>query len=289
MTLQDLIDEVSRLGFETQPEEEWEDSLYAAVNHALREIRRVIPAYSSIQIIHTPQTAKRLITDQYIGAEEHKTFCADCGAVLIEISGKANIVLKNSTSTLYTGTIESEKPYTKEYKYIIADYVLPGANEDITVELSSDGGAVISLAMYSNPIETDNLQFSKEGKVRYDLADECADLYQIEYIKYKGEKQIDYIIDGKTAILIPDDCYGRFEIVYRKKVPKIEVAAVDTVLPLEQEECDLLTLLTASYVLLDEGDGKASYYMNLYQQELANLLRSRKPQKEKTIRDYYGW
>lgn len=289
MTLQDLIDEVSRLGFETQPEEEWEDSLYAAVNHALREIRRVIPKYSSIQIINTPQKAKTVVTDSVIGADTYTLYCADCGAILIEISGKADIVLKNESGTVYHGVIECNKPYTKQYTFKIDDYILPGANRDITAEFTSEAGAVLSAAMYGYPVDTADMHFAKDGMIRYDLADEYSDLYQIEYIKYNGEKVIDYIIDGKKSLLIPEDCCGRFEVVYRCKVPKIEVAAVDTVIPLEDEECDLLTLLTASYVLLDEGDGKSSYYMQLYQQELANLLRSRKPQKEKRIRDFYGW
>ena len=287
MTLQDLVDEVSRLGFETQPEEEWEDSLYSAVNHALREIRRVIPKYSSIQIVHTPNIPK-VYSERIVGTGDYTEFCADCGGVLLETSGYVDVKLENTGGTIYSSTIGCDKPFLQQYKLMIDDYILPGANKDITITIKSPTSARIKLGMFKEPVSVNEIQFSQNGMIRYDL-DEYSDLYQIEYIKNKGNKQIDYVIDGKTALLLPICECGTFEIIYKCKVPKIPYGELSAEIPLDQEESDLLTLLTASYVLLDEGDGKAAYYMQLYQQELANLLRSRKPQKEAKIRDYYGW
>lgn len=292
MTIRELAGAVARLGFQTELEEEWRDSLAGAVHLAVREIRRVLPVYRSGVLLHYPAMPKVDLSDFDLGKNGYSVQIPNVGGILIKLSGYANLVISgDSGEKLLSQKIGSKAPSSKLHKYWIGDLILEGGNRNITVSLTRSGVCHISRLCVWEDGELDSMDdmlCSVDGMVCYELDRLFDDFGAAERIERKGYRTSGYRFGGRNLLWLPIGECGEYRITYREKIPEFGNNQDDEI-PIHDDETDLLTLLTASYVLLDEGDGKAAYYMNLYQQELQTYLRQRSPQKCSRFKDYYGW
>lgn len=82
-----------------------------------------------------------------------------------------------------------------------------------------------------------------------------------------------YDIEGFHTLVVPGNVQGTFRVLYRAKPTPYGPGMDDVEIPLEPiTHDDLLPLLTAYFVWLDDDVTKASQYYNLYETELSNIL-----------------
>ncbi|MGM9681868.1 MAG: hypothetical protein ACI3XR_10245 [Eubacteriales bacterium] len=292
MTVAELAASVARLGFQTELEEEWQDSLAGAMHLAVREIRRVLPIYRSAELFHSPAPVASDVTDFDVTKDGYTLEIPNAGGILIELSGYANLVISSDSGVkLLSQKIGAAAPASKLHKYLVSDLILPGGNRNMCVTLTRSGPChVLRLCAWEDGEIgcEDDMLCPVDGMVCYDLDRLYDDFGTAERIERKGYHTSNYRFGGRNLLWIPVSEVGEYRITYRQKIPEFGNNRDDEI-PIGDDETDLLSLLTASYILLDEGDGKAAYYRNLYQQELQTLIRQRSPQKTGRLKDYYGW
>lgn len=290
MVLRELSDAVARLGFQTQLEEEWEDAFYSAVNHALREIRRVLPEYAAVRLSHYPISSVTVVTDQTIGKDGYSVTLNDVGMIEISLSGTADLEVSSAQGRLLSERIGCKMPAISAHRYLVSDLILNGGSDDLTITLMRRGACRISSLRYweAGEVGSTDLPEQDGSYTVYDLTKLYADFGALQKVRREGRAQVDYRFEGKCKLALPTDDSGEYTVVYRKKVPTIDKEQ-DREIPLSEDECDLLILLTASYILLDENDGKSAWYKQQYDNRLTMLLRQRRPQREQALKDYYGW
>lgn len=289
MTIGELLDAVSRLGFQTEPEEEWEDAFYEAVNHALCEIRRVLPEYASAKLSHYPATPIRVCQNQILGKDGIAFDVSDAGAIEFSLSGYADLVLSSAAGRLKSERIGVPMPGVSIHRYLVSDLIPEGGSDDITISLTRRGACRVSIRYWAAG-EVSSLDMPAEDGAYtvYDLSQLFADFGSLKQVRYGNHGNCDFRIDHQSSLVLRTDATGDYTVVYRKAVPRLDKER-DREIPLSEDESDLLTLLVASYVLLDENDGKSAWYREKYDRGIAMLLRRRKPLRERGVYDRYGW
>lgn len=289
MTIGELLDAVCRLGFQTEPEEEWEDSFYEAVNHALREIRRILPEYASVKLSHYPVNPITVITDQSIGKDGYSCQLSDAGVIEISLSGHAELTVSSAMGQALVERIGCKKPGISTHRYSISDLVTEGDSDDITITLARSGACRVSIRYWSSG-EIDSLTMPEtDGAYTvYNLAELFEDFGSLQKVRREGRLRPEFRFAEKTKLALLTDDPGEYTVIYRKRVPRMD-KELDREIPLSDDEGDLLTLLVASYVLLDEQDGKSAWYRQQYDNSMAALLRRRRPPREILIKDVYNW
>lgn len=289
MTVRELLDAVCRLGFQTEPEEEWEDSFYEAVGHALREIRRVLPEYASVKLSHHPVELVTVVTDLNVGKDGYTCRLSDAGAIEISLSGYADLTLSSAAGQALAERIGCKKPGVSVHRCLVSDLIPEGGSDDITITLARSGACRVSIRYWAAG-EVDSLALPEtEGAYTvYDLAELYDDFGALQKVRREGRFKVDFRFANKTKLSLLTEDPGEYTVVYRKSVPKMD-KELDREIPLSDDEGDLITLLVASYVLLDENDGKSAWYRQQYDNSLAMLLRRRKPPREIAFNDVYNW
>ncbi len=289
MTIRELLDAVCRLGFQTEPEEEWEDSFYEAVNHALREIRRVLPEYASVRLSHHPVTPITVITDTSIGKDGYTCKLSDAGAIEITLSGYADLTLSSAAGQALAVRIGCKKPGVSTNRYLVSDLIPEGDRDDITITLARSGACRAGIRYWSaGEIDSLGLPETEGAYTVYDLSTLYDDFGALQKVRRDGRFKVDYRFAEKTKLSLLTDDPGEYTVIYRKCVPKMDKEQ-NREIPLSDDEGDLLTLLVASYVLLDEQDGKSAWYRQQYDNSMAALLRRRRPPRECLVKDVYDW
>lgn len=289
MTVRELLDAVCRLGFQTEPEEEWEDSFYEAVNHALREIRRVLPEYASARLSHYPMTPITVISDTSIGKDNYTCTLSDAGAIEITLSGYADLTLSSAAGQALAARIGCKKPGVSTHRYLVSDLIPGGGSDDITVTLARSGACRAGIRYWSaGDIDSLALPETNEAYTVYDLSVLYEDFGALQKVRREGRVKVDYRFAEKSKLFLLTDDPGEYTVIYRKSVPKMDKEQ-DREIPLSDDEGDLLTLLVASYVLLDEQDDKSAWYRQKYDNSMATLLRRRRPPRESLVKDVYNW
>lgn len=289
MTIRELLDAVCRLGFQTEPEEEWEDSFYEAVNHALREIRRVLPEYATVKLSHYPVTPITVTAQTNIGKDGYSCTLSDAGVIEISLSGYADLTLSSAAGQALAERIGCQKPGVSVQRYLVSDLISEGGSDDITITLVRSGACRVSIR-YWEAGEVDSLSLPEtEGKYTvYDLSALYDDFGALQKVRREGRFKVDFRFANKTKLSLLTADPGEYTVIYRKSVPRMDKEQ-NREIPLSDDEGDLLTLLVASYVLLDENDDKSDWYRQKYETNLAMLLRRRKPQREHAFNDVYNW
>ena len=78
---------------------------------------------------------------------------------------------------------------------------------------------------------------------------------------------------GKSRLLFRADDEGIFRIRYYKKLRKIDLENEDDEVELDEDICQILPLLIASYVWLDDEEEKSALYRNLFFREAESIAR----------------
>lgn len=307
MKVSELYRQVAQLGFEETLENG--SRFYYALNRALLQVAAIRPAISSYIINH--RVLKNLLSGSSLTPiERSKDLCFEATGAKsyyfeADGNGQVNIDIYDPTAeklwrTIHTEDLKSSGNFVA-YKGLIKDgksFVSDGAR----VRLCFTGNYlyyVKNIAMYSNVYSDDPKDIPEYGAfASYDMSKLTDDFLSFDSppIKADGDLVVlnqGYRIEGNTTVVIPYNAEGCYKVLYKRK-PKqiagiIDPSENETVIDLDPELCELMPLLIAAYIWLEDEPDMAGFYLNLYRERAAEIeLRTSIP-KSVTIRSVNGW
>ncbi len=99
----------------------------------------------------------------------------------------------------------------------------------------------------------------------------------------------DYIILGDGDILISSDIIGDLRICYYRAPRKIKNDDEEAKIDLDEDICQILPLLVASYVWLEDETEKATVYKNLFYSEAREIEEFAKKRNGSLYSSDAGW
>lgn len=301
MTVSELYVQTAKLGFEDSLEDG--KNFYHSANRALLQVSLVRPAIGSCVINHHP--LPNLLGDLFSPVQRVADLCfeaAGAKSFYFEADGNGHCVVE----------MEADGEWT-----IISDIVLASANREFkpyrgfvkkgnefapgTVRLRFIGEylyQVRRIALYGALYSAEKADIPAFSPfVSYSLPELAKDFIDfamppIEEDDGHTKAGLGYAIEGKN-ILLPYNKSGVVRVLYRKKPKSIEYRSDPekdgTVIDLDEELCTLLPILVAAYVWLEDEEGKAAYYMDLYRERAAQIERKSRNAAPSIVKNVYGW
>lgn len=303
MKVSELYEQVSKLGFEDSLEDG--KGFYHSANRALLQVGAIRPAKSACVITCNPLT--NLLGDNFFPIEKRSgevlVFEATgAKAFYFECDGDGEYIVEcldgNTWKKIGDGTLKCQGRDFSPYRGVIRDGSKFVQGQVKITFLGQFLYHLRGVAMYAE-LYSDKADDIPEYAPfhSYDLNVLTDDFLTfaspISEIGGGVEKKYDgYQIEG-NCILIPHEYSGTVRIPYNRKRRKIEyktdAASDETDIDLDEELCSLLPLLVASYVWLEDEEGKAAYYMNLYRERAAEIERRQRNYNPSSIKNVYGW
>ena len=257
MTLNDLKEEISALGFER--EIELDKSLIFAIKRALNTVYTERGVYDRLSIEHHPVLptliCKKLThnpknTESFdINGRAYSFTVCGCGSFSIEENGKIQAHSFNSPRHLFRGFINGKAKLCFEGGFTF-EVLNIAVFESVKNEKEDD------LFPYGEPFEYKIDEYSKNFH-------SFVSLPRDEYGR---------VISGASLsgnkMLIPWDYRGKINLSYKVAPPKISIDGCDDEIPISREIEHLIPLLSAAYFWVDDSPEKAEYYLALYRDAL---------------------
>jgi hypothetical protein len=275
MRVNEIYEAVSKLGFEDSLEDNI--AFYHALNRATVQINDLRPMIGAIEIFHKPLV--NCIKDSFTVREvfQKVDFSAiGAKAYYFEVKGLGRYAIKYKKDEEYITVKEDDfqhSVFTPKFGFITSEDGKPIDGETI-LEIKSDYAIYIrNVALYDKlygPAVNDIPAYTEYTP--YDISDLAEDFLALAErpIEMNGHIVMNtgYEIENGRVILLPRDNPGIYKIRYKKLVQSIEYepspAEDERDIPLDGDLCQLLPLLIASYVWIDDEPSKAQYYLNLY-------------------------
>ena len=158
---------------------------------------------------------------------------------------------------------------------------------------------VRNVALYGSLISDDEADIPVYGKYSaYDLASLTDDFDSfvcppISDAKRGGKFVLDedYFVENVSTLLVPASLKGVYDVYYYRKIKTID-SSMDietTELDLDPDMCSILVNLVASYVWVDDEPTKSEYYLNLYREQVAEIMSREKHFNPLVYRNRNGW
>ena len=277
MTLNELKNDVAKLGFESYIEDE--DCFIASANRALSLIYvdRPVSKTALISFRGPRPTLVREHIEHRSGEVISISFKGK--AISFRTSGNGTCVIKDDTGSSET-VLSADGQLVKRLIF---------GNGTVTFS-GPYYFTVRNLAVYEDRIGdkvTDIPEYSAFKELRPE--DYCDDFRAFSSQPYtKDGKPIDELklVDGK--IIAPYDYAGEFYLTYYKSPRPISKDLPNGTIEISKECEVMLPLLTASFMWLDDDAAKAQYYMSLYRDIAANVKRY-STNKIDTVYRVNGW
>ena len=257
MTLNDLKDEISSLGFEQ--EIDLDKSLVFAIRRSLCAIYTERSVYNTLSIEHRP-TMPTLVCKSFVhDPETIETFklCGRaysftvCGSGFFRIDENGTVSEHSFSSPLYLwrGFIDGEATIT-----FFGEFSFEVINLAVFEKIASDREE--NLFSYGEPFE-------------YKISDLRGDFHSFASMPTDayGRDISGAMLRGNTLI-IPWDYRGRINLVYKVKPPTVSIDLPNADIPIAREVEHLVALLAASYYWADDAPDKAEYYLMLYREAM---------------------
>lgn len=304
MTVSELYVQVARLGFEDSLEDA--KSFYHSANRALLQVNSLRPAIASRAINHHP--LPNLLGDSFSSMEVNTSTdvvleALNARAFYFEADGNGVFTIEclngDSWVSFGGGAIE-DTTRSREFRAYYG--VIKNGNDYATgmVRITFKGSFLYHIrrvALYG-----DILSDSPEDVpaftpfVRYDmskLTNDFLDFASPPIEDDTGEKvRIGYNVEG-NSILLPYDTCGVFRVLYRR-CPRLLEYHVDpneddTEIDLDEELSSLMPILVAAYVWLEDEEGKAIHYMDIYRERAAQIKMQQRNNDPAVVKNVYGW
>ena len=320
MTIQELYDHTSQLGFETSLEDD--SRFYQAAQRALLQVNRIRPAKSFVTINHSPiqnaiinhpsDIVRKDSEDLCFSAYAAKAFyfesdiARNTGNVVIEYydaDRDAWVVIKD-----FNKDRNNPLPQSNPNHQLIAyrGFIKIGITNNfytsnhIRLRFTGDFAYnVRNVALYQilNSAEESGIPAYGEY-TRYDIAGFATDFSTLCHPPIRdGAEQFalgkNYAVEGKNALLLPRSLPGVYKVWYERKLEAIDTSGTEEAwnkeLDLDEDLAALMPLLVAGYVWLDDEPAKASYYLDLYREQEAKIIAAEKRLNPIKIKNVYGW
>lgn len=259
MTYNQLKKDVFRLGFETVIEDE--NLLLGAANSALDLIYIDRPRVKTARLF-----VKAVDFDLYsdyiyvkgspisfsLTGDAYSFTAVGRGKYTIENGGEKTSKSITLGDLTHSGRIDSACRITFESEGGLAIYNLATVKE-----LAQD----LEIPLYSRLREIDPT--GGEG----DFRSFCRFPY------YEDGSEVKGVMQKGEKLFLPADFEGEIFLDYYRAPTHITADNPEESIDISEEVAPLLPLLTASYLWLDDDSEKAQYYMALYRQSLATIMR----------------
>ena len=253
MTLNDIKKEVAHLGFES--ESAIDGSIEGATRRALSTIYTEHGARGTGRLYQSSPIPRRYIPAIAHTGKEEEVISLVWSSYAFVVSGVGAFQVSDSGGNVRYEEFDTYNGYVHG-KVIGAGVIRFKGDFRYTV---------YDLCIYSEAF-ADGEAPPRYGKMReYDLKDVFPDfLCAITAPKTAdGEMIKNSSITGRR-LLLPYDYTGEVLVEYRKSAPAVSINTPDLDLDIPDELKDLVPLLVAAYVWLDDDADKAQYYMSLY-------------------------
>lgn len=286
MTVAELRQGVALLGFEQTIEaldDTAENHFWHCVKRGIWTLNRLRPQKGIYTLCHYP--AKNLLP---YGNHRHIGGVSLCFSVFgaktysFSVCGTGTCTLKDGTETL---TLSFENENHRRF----CGFLLGGE-----VSLCFEGEmeyTVFDLALWDS--KTSNKREDiPEGQpfVRYDLKALIPDFLRLDDKPFFDTVPKDIKTEDMWHITLPRTTEGCFPIRYRKKRQEItEDTPPDTLLPLDEDLCQLLPLLVAEELCLDTDKDKAAYYHSLYREQAREIMAEPLPYTPTVYISHNNW
>lgn len=304
MKVSELYSAVCKLGFESTLEDI--PAFFIAANRAMLQINALRPVTSIVEIYHRGLNNLVNGADHKIHEHLDKDVIFSCIA-----SAKSYYFEVNGEGVCFIEIYDREKNQwelkdkpiefnTKGFEVHRGLIKPDGEFTDKPVRLRFAGDYVYQIknaALYGQiySSSSDDIPAFSEY-ARYDLREldpsfiELADNPMVGPYTRLGEG---YVFEEGAVLLLPANVAQDMKIKY-KRAPKEIVyttspSADSTEIELDPELVQLLPLLTAVYVLADEGDGKSEYYLTLYRERAAEIEARKRNREGAGYYNVTGW
>jgi hypothetical protein len=262
MTLNELKNDVAKLGFESYIEDE--DCFIASVNRALSLIYvdRPVSKTALISIRGPRATFTREFIEHHSG--ESITVSLSGKAVSFRTTGHGTCILRDKTGAAEI-TLDADNQPVKRFFY---------GNASVTF-LGDYYFTVNNLAVFDDVVSnrlTEIPEYTPFKEIRPE--DYCTDFRAFSsHPRDNTGKIVDSVrlIDGK--IIVPYNYRKDLYLTYYRSPKRLDASSMDAEIDISEECLPMLPLLTASFMWLDDDTAKAQYYMTLYRDMVANVKR----------------
>lgn len=302
MKVSTLYEEVAQLGFEDSLEKD--NAFYFAANRAIHQVGLLRPHIAEYHVFK--YEAKNLLGNAFAihVRDRELTFCAKgARAYFFQSAGKGCLYIERFDGKVWRLIGEelfSSVSFAVHKGFIKSDGKFTDDMVRLRFAAHPDGDFTYFI---KDPALYDTLYSENEDDIseyrefyEYDLSKLCEDflefaappMYASELERISG-----YRIDGGKRLLLPYGARGLFKILYRRKpIPLSDTgdAGADTTeIDLDEELCQLLPLLTAAYIWIEDEPEKAQYYMDLYRERSAQIMSVRSNPDPVKFKNESGW
>ena len=301
MKVHELYASVAQLGFEDSLEDI--PAFFSAANRALLQINALRPLTAIADIYHRRpenliQGANHNICE-YTGEDVIFTASAPAKADYFEVMGEGecrveeyydeqwqviNVVnFSDKSFTDYRGFIKRDEAFITSPVRLrfMGDYAFQVKNAALWgVVYSSDPKNIPAFEQYA----------------RYDLHSidpNFIELCDNPIITPFTRLTDDYYFENNSVLLLPANEAREIKIKYKKSPPLLAYGDSPeqdiTEIQLDPELVQLLPLLVAAYIWVDENDGKAQYYLDLYYRRAAEIEAKHRSREGAKYENVTGW
>ncbi len=294
---------MAELGFEDSLEDI--PAFYAAANRALLQINALRPMTAILDIFH--RRPENLISGanhnifEYIGEDIIFSASDNAKAYYFETFGEGECrIEKYNSDTANWSIIDivrfSDKSFTSHKGFIKQD----GEFIQGLVRLRFIGDysyQIRNAALWGVLYSSDATEIPAfEEYARYDMRKydpRFIELCDNPFVSSFTRLTENYYFEDNSVLLLPASEAREIKIKY-KKSPALLIYtdspdSDNTVIELDPELVQLMPLLVAAYIWLDENDGKAQYYMDLYYRRAAEIQANKKSREGAKYVNVTGW
>lgn len=301
MTVAELYRSVAQLGFEDSLE--YEEGFILAANRALLQVSALRPSERTCVINHRPLDnlihgvgydpifKSDDIVFEAVGVCSYYFEACGYGIACIEL-------LADTGEWEVLGDIQFETEHFTAFRgHIKRD----GSFVDGRIRLRFTGEYAYTIkcvAMYAQLIHPSEDRIPPFSPVtKYDMSGYVDDYLSLVSLSVRDReaKRVyrDYYVENGRMICLYSSAPGAYEVTYIHKPTPLEYDAVaaedDTLIDLDEDLCSVLPLLVASYIWIDDEPEKAQYYLALYRERAADVLRKSFPIDPVAVVSSNGW
>lgn len=300
MTANDIRAEVGALALERAAEVE-EAAFWPALNRAAEQINRLRPVFASMEIYNRALP----VIEESRQAEDYGPGCAivrtaaACACFYLQIYGKGSLTVSDKDGSLEEISLENDGR-TKEIRVVCSRYK-KGEKPDIRISLSGEySGTLLSYAFYGSKYSDDEEDIPDTTLYnRFSLAamdpdfERAEEILSLEANLFAAGKRLveteDYILFNHSLLFLPKKNSGRYRVVYRARLPRLNWDNADGELPIRRELHTLVPLLVCYYVWLEDKPEIAQAMFTQYLQAAAEIRNERTVPAYPNVQDVYGW
>ena len=262
MTLNELKNDVARLGFESYVEDE--ECFIASANRALSLIYvdRPVQKTAPISFRGPRTTLVREFVEHRSG--EEITFAFTGKSLSFRSTGVGSCIITDTSGSNLI-PLSNDGQLTKQFLY-----------GNGTITFSGDYYFTVSnLAVFDDLISERAPDIPEYTPEREISPEEYCDGFRsfAGYPKDKNGKTVNSVRLADGRIYAPFSYRGEMYLTYYRTPKPINKDEVNAQIDVSEECAPMLPLLTASFMWLDDDAAKAQYYMSLYRDLIANVRR----------------